>query len=762
MEDRDRLLAIACRMAHLGGWVLDLATDDVTLSDEVCAIHDVPNGTTLTTTQALDFYTTDSRQIIAAALAACSTHGTPYNLELEIVTAAGQRVPVRVTAEAVYSPEGRIERIHGALQDITALRAAEAKADDLGLRLARTLESVTDAFYMLDRQWRFTFVNAEAERIQERTRAQLLGRVVWEVFPEAVGTAFDIEFHRAMATGETALFESYYPPLDLWVAVRAFPSDDGLAVYFLDIKAQRAAVESLAESERRYRMLFERAGDALVIADDSGRYVDVNESATALLGVDRQAIIGHTLADFIVDDRQEFDAHAAWTAIRALGEARGEVRLRRSDGEVLETEYNVAADISPGLHLGVIRDITERRRQERAAVERDRIVSALRRLAARDDPEATATAISQAIVEHGQFSLAVLYGFGGEDSVVPLGAYFRDGRTVEDLPPISLDRLEYLRSKAATGPWIDALAGPADGSPRSWVIGLGNRSAAYAPILSDGRLIGLLITSSVEPPARLSVRVPDLTEIAAIASSLLGPGLKSVEDRTAERARIRAIISGKAFAPVFQPIVEMTTGTILGYEALTRFTDGTPPNRVFEQAAKVGVGLELEAWTIHAALAASATLCADVFLDINVSPDLVTAGEPLLSLLDHAPGGGVVLEITEHVGVEDYCALRDGITALGDGVRFSVDDAGAGFASLRHILELSPSYVKLDIALIAKIDTDLARQALVAGMVHFTGMIGAVLIAEGVETTAERDTLLELGVHVGQGYLLGRPAPIAS
>ena len=119
----------------------------------------------------------------------------------------------------------------------------------------------------------------------------------------------------------------------------------------------------------------------------------------------------------------------------------------------------------------------------------------------------------------------------------------------------------------------------------------------------------------------------------------------------------------------------------------------------------------------------------------------------------------VVLEITEHVGIEDYVALREAVARLGNDVRFAVDDAGAGFASLRHILELAPSHVKLDRALITRIDTDPARQALVAGLVHFAEAIGAVLIAEGVETVAERDALMGLGVRFGQGYLLGRPAP---
>lgn len=121
-------------------------------------------------------------------------------------------------------------------------------------------------------------------------------------------------------------------------------------------------------------------------------------------------------------------------------------------------------------------------------------------------------------------------------------------------------------------------------------------------------------------------------------------------------------------------------------------------------------------------------------------------------------GRQIVLELTEHVEVTDYAALRAAIARLGSDVRFAVDDAGAGFASFRHILELAPDYVKLDRGIIHEVGVDLARQALVAGMVHFAGKTGATLIAEGVETEGEARELRALGVLLGQGYHLGRPA----
>jgi hypothetical protein len=142
---------------------------------------------------------------------------------------------------------------------------------------------------------------------------------------------------------------------------------------------------------------------------------------------------------------------------------------------------------------------------------------------------------------------------------------------------------------------------------------------------------------------------------------------------------------------------------------------------------------------------------------VNVSAELVLAGEPLGSILQPV-GRQTVLELTEHVEVTDYAALRAAIARLGPDVRLAVDDAGAGFSSFRHILELAPDYVKLDHGITHGISGDPARQALVAGMVHFAGKTGATLIAEGVETEGEARELLALGVSLGQGYHLGRPA----
>jgi len=147
-------------------------------------------------------------------------------------------------------------------------------------------------------------------------------------------------------------------------------------------------------------------------------------------------------------------------------------------------------------------------------------------------------------------------------------------------------------------------------------------------------------------------------------------------------------------------------------------------------------------------------------LALNVSPALILDPAWLSDLLSTA-NRDITIELTEHAPVEDYAALRAALTEMPVGVRVAVDDAGAGFASLRHIAELQPAFVKLDISLVRGITEDPIRQALVAGLVFFAQRTGSELIAEGIETEEEASIVTSLGVRYGQGFLIGRPAPAA-
>ena len=213
----------------------------------------------------------------------------------------------------------------------------------------------------------------------------------------------------------------------------------------------------------------------------------------------------------------------------------------------------------------------------------------------------------------------------------------------------------------------------------------------------------------------------------------------------------------------FQPIVDTARGTVVGYESLARVAGPpyVPPDHWFARARAAGVGAELEARALRTALEARSALPPNCFLSVNVGPDALLSA-PVAAVFEHAGDlRGVVVEITEETPVACYDALVARIAPLrAAGALLAVDDAGAGFASLKHIMVLRPDFVKVDRDLVAGIDTDETKAAVVEALGMFTSRLDAWLVAEGVETAAELDRLLSLRVPLAQGYGLGVPRPV--
>jgi EAL domain-containing protein (putative c-di-GMP-specific phosphodiesterase class I) len=175
----------------------------------------------------------------------------------------------------------------------------------------------------------------------------------------------------------------------------------------------------------------------------------------------------------------------------------------------------------------------------------------------------------------------------------------------------------------------------------------------------------------------------------------------------------------------------------------------------------VGLLVDLELAAIRTALSQSERLPHGAFLSLNLSPDTAMS-ELFLGLALSGPADRVVMEITEHAQVDDYAALNEAVAKLREHkVRLAIDDAGAGFASLRHTLHIAPDIVKLDMSLTRGIDGDRTKRALAAALVSFAEEVGFALVAEGIETREELDALRELGVAAGQGFFLAEPGPLS-
>ncbi len=311
-----------------------------------------------------------------------------------------------------------------------------------------------------------------------------------------------------------------------------------------------------------------------------------------------------------------------------------------------------------------------------------------------------------------------------------------------------------ISRRAPGGPWLQQAAQP---------LGSGDDPTefAYVPfsLAEFAAPIGSLVYGRWEATtAPLAHRLTDLIDATDFAVTALRPAVESAETTNAAILYLRQLIARRQFVVNLQPITRLDTGETLGFEALTRFNDGVRPDIRFADATRLGLGRALERATLASAIQAVAQMPSTIALSVNISPDVLLNERSLPQLIEraHRP---VIVELTEHERIDDYTAIRSSFARLGPNISLAVDDAGSGYASLRHILSLKPSYVKLDIEWVRDIHTDPVRRSLVSGLAYFAEETGAELIAEGIESEDERVALLELGVKLGQGFLLGPPSP---
>lgn len=281
--------------------------------------------------------------------------------------------------------------------------------------------------------------------------------------------------------------------------------------------------------------------------------------------------------------------------------------------------------------------------------------------------------------------------------------------------------------------------------------------------LKNGTLFGTFCCFSFAADRSLQAR--DLAMMRAFAEfsgTQIERHLAIARAHDDARERIQAILSSGGLSCLFQPVHHLGQARIVGAEALSRFSAHPmqTPDALFKEAMRVGLGEEVEMAAVHTALRALERLPPSLYLALNVSPAHILSGA-LRSAFAGLPLNRLVIEVTEHAAIDDYVQLVATLAPLrAQGLRLAIDDAGAGYASFRHILKLRPDMIKLDISITRDIDSDPTRQALAAALIRFAQETGSVIVAEGVETDAELAALRRLGVDKVQGYLIGRPMPL--
>jgi len=669
--------------------------------------------------------------------------------------------------------------VEGGLLVLLFVRAREMARQETRRErdIALLLANATDALAVVDAHGVVTLANPAAARLFGVPESESIGRPMLEFLDlvepdgrESLRRRF-LHVLTTPASSDRSLIrlpapDGTYRTMDVTAANRlADPDVRGVVLNFRDVTDQVLANAQLD----RLGTAIEQAYDAVLVTDVKGTIEYVNPAFERLTGYSRDEVVGKN-PRVLKSDVQTAGFYAAmWQTLLSGKPWRADFVNVRKDG----TRYRTAGVITP-LHdeagrptgyVGVSRDLTRQHELEKESrtINRQRalIAETLRSTDPARSAEEIAHTICAQVAQLEGIATSALVIFEADGRAIPYGIAAADGRP---LPRRRLPkrRVEQVIGQAARGPWIERWE-PTPWHPYNEMLNeRGVRAIAYAPVRLNGELAGYLLGSSSDANAEslLSTLLPSLVEFAAISATILGAKIAERTRLGTARQRIIEVVDRHQFFPVYQPLLETSTERVVGYEALTRFDDGVAPDIRFAQAYEAGVGEKLELAAIEAALKGAADIPPGMWLNINATPDVIMNGGGLQRLLS-GYDRDLVLEVTEHSEITDYRAFRQALLELGPRVRLAVDDAGAGFASLRHILELRPAFVKLDRQVIMGIDEDEARKAMVAGLRHFALNTGCWLIAEGVETPAELATLKELDVRYVQGYLLGRPVPAA-
>jgi two-component system, cell cycle sensor histidine kinase and response regulator CckA len=381
LEQSQELLRIAGDVGRVGGWAIE--TDPVKLywSDEVHDLAGYARGDTPTLDEALELYPPGERERMAAAVQACIDDSVPFDVECAFTPRQSEPLWVRVVGEPHRGADGTVERIQGAIIDISEQKRAQQRTAQLADRLTTTMESITDALYTVDTDWRFTYVNRRAAEVLERAGADLIGRDLRTEFPAVVGSPLDDALRLAVAEDRTVTLDAYhYEPLDRYFGITIYPSEQGLAVYFRDVTEQhndRIELEERGAQLAEQAALLDEAQDAIVVRDLEGRVRFWNRSAERIYGWTAAEAIGRPVQELLRIDPQWY-ADAVVTLLER-GSWVDEVTQTAKDGRSLtvEARWTLLRDGTgrPASVLGIDTDVTERKRIEQQFLRSQRMES---------------------------------------------------------------------------------------------------------------------------------------------------------------------------------------------------------------------------------------------------------------------------------------------------------------------------------------------------------------------------------------------------
>ncbi|WP_048439821.1 EAL domain-containing protein [Caenimonas sp. SL110] len=789
------LLALVEQTANVGVWSLDVASGVVRWTTQLALIHEAPVGWQPGLEESFNRYAPEWRDRVRALVAACATRGEAFDAEMQIITFTGRRSWVRTVGQAVRDAGGAVVRVEGAVQEIaphthrpgTLLRHTVSMGGAMGSG---------EPFATVDKTGRFTYLNEQAQSLLGHLAADLIGRPIWSFFQKSVRMRLEENLRQALRDGRQVETEELDAQLSRRIEIRGFPFGAGLAVHLRDVTARHDSQEHL----RLLESSIARLNDIVIIteagpfSEPGPRIVFVNEAFERRTGYLPEEVIGRTprLLQGPGTQRKELDRIRA--AMEQWLPARVDLINYTKTGEA----YWVDLEVSPVWDearklthwVAVGRDITERKTAE----EKIQYLAFYDPLTRLPNRQLLLERLQRVLTDEEKPREGALM-FIDLDNFKVLNDTLGHAKGDELLQQVA----ERLRSCVAAGDTVARLGGD------EFVILIENSSRKPLQPVAASKIVSERILARLGEPYLLSGYLHHST--CSIGVTLFGktPWDMSELLKQADLAMYQAKNAGRNTVRFFDPQMQANAtanaslamdlrqawregqflldyqpqvgadGRMTGVEALLRWKhpdrDMVPPSHFIPAAEETSLIVPIGRWVLdkaceQLALWAKSPSRSHLSIAVNVSvrqfrdPDFVDQVMSAIARSQIAPHK-LKLELTESLladGIEVTVAKMGSLKAMG--VTLSLDDFGMGYSSLSYLKRLPLDQLKIDRGFVKDILTDANDAAIARTIIGLAQSLGLGVVAEGVETEAQRVYLAQQGCYEYQGYLFSRPLPI--
>ena len=795
LQRTESLLRLLERAAFIGVWTLDLRCNKVEWSDQLAAMHDAPAGYHPARSEAFALYAPEWRDKVLALVQACATAGQSFDEEMQIVTLTGRRAWVRTLGHAVRDEAGVVTGVEGAVQEIAPHGHREGTLMRHTVSMGGALGS-GEAFSTVDCDGRFTYINEEAERMLGRPARELLGLPVWNSFQKTVRWRLQEQFRRSLAARTTLEAEELDATVSCRLEIRGYPFGAGLALHLRDVTARHKSQQQL----RLLESSIARLNDIVIITEagpfrePGPRIVFVNEAFERRTGYSPEEVLGRTprLLQGPATQRAELDRIR--TAMEQWQPARVDLINYKKSGEAFWVDLEVSPvwdEVRKLTHwVAVGRDITERKTAEEK-IQYLAFYDPLTRLPNRQLLlERLHTALSD--VDRPREGALMFIDL---DNFKVLNDTLGHQKGDQLLQQVA----ERLRSCVARDDTVARLGGD------EFVILLENSGHKPLEPAEGARVVSERILAKLGEPYMLSGHLHHST--CSIGVTLFGRAPWSVSEllKQADLAMYQAKNSGRNtvrfFDPEMQAVVTANAtlatdlreawregqflidyqpqvgadGRMTGVEALLRWRhpnrELVPPAHFIPTAEETSLIVPIGRWVLEQACAQLVEWSkhpqrSHLSIAVNVSVRQFRDPEFVDEVMTAIANSGIAphklkLELTESLladGIEVTVAKMGSLKAMG--VTLSLDDFGMGYSSLSYLKRLPLDQLKIDREFVKDILTDANDAAIARTIIGLAQSLSLGVIAEGVETQAQRAFLAQQGCYEYQGYLFCKPLPI--